>query len=124
MIHHTFRYTTNLLSNALKYSKQNTAPHISISLSIVGNSDVKGYSEHSAKNYYRIKVTDNGIGFPEEQALNIFEPFKRLHAKDKYEGTGIGLAICKKIASKHKGFITANSILDQGATFNLYLPVS
>ncbi len=72
--------------------------------------------------YYRIYVTDNGIGFDQKYAEQIFEISKRLHHHDEYEGTGIGLAFCKKIVEQQDGFISARSEPDQGATFIVSLP--
>ena len=72
--------------------------------------------------YYKITVEDNGIGFEQEYVKKIFILFNRLHNKDEYAGTGIGLAICKKIVENHKGFIFAKGVLNQGATFIIYLP--
>ncbi|MGI8637339.1 MAG: sensor histidine kinase [Segetibacter sp.] len=72
--------------------------------------------------YYRIFIRDNGIGFDAKFAEEIFVVFKRLHTYTEFEGTGIGLSICKKIVEKHKGFITAQSALNEGATFIITLP--
>ena len=71
----------------------------------------------------RIEIRDNGIGFEEKFKENIFALFHRLHSKDRFEGTGIGLAIAKKIVEKHSGIITANSVAGQGAIFTIILPV-
>lgn len=111
----------NLVSNALKYKSPDKKPEISISSSVAGKDEISGAADTG---YYKIKVTDNGIGFLQEQSRQIFEPFQRLHGKDKFEGTGIGLAICNKIVFKHKGFITAESTPGEGATFNVFLPLS
>jgi len=113
---------TNLISNALKYSKADSNPLIAISGREATPEEVAAFSNNGTQ-YYKIMVSDNGIGFEQEDADRIFEPFQRLHAKDKYEGSGIGLAICKKIIMKHKGFINAESSPGNGTTFNLYLPV-
>jgi two-component system CheB/CheR fusion protein len=113
----------NLISNSLKYSKPDVAPNIKIYSEIVSGKEIKVYGGDENISYCKIKVVDNGIGFPQEQAYRIFEPFQRLHGKDKYEGTGIGLAICKKIVLKHKGVINAESQPGKGTTFNLYLPL-
>ena len=72
--------------------------------------------------FYRIYVRDNGIGFDQKFAEEIFVVFKRLHSYHEFEGTGIGLSICKKIVEKHKGIITAQSTPQHGATFIITLP--
>jgi signal transduction histidine kinase len=69
-----------------------------------------------------VEVADNGIGFDEKHADRIFQVFQRLHGRGEYEGTGVGLAICKKIADRHGGTITAHSAPGQGATFVVLLP--
>jgi PAS domain S-box-containing protein len=112
----------NLISNAIKYSKEEVSPHIKISVSLVKGKNVAPLLTHPEKNYFEFKVTDNGIGFEEEHSEKIFELFQRLHNKDKYFGTGIGLAICKKILHNHNGFILAKSKPQEGATFFFYLP--
>jgi PAS domain S-box-containing protein len=110
----------NILSNALKYSKPDVAPRIVITADTVngqtiGPSVVEGV-------YHRIVIADNGIGFDSQYSERIFQVFQRLHGKNEYEGTGIGLAICKKIADNHQGFIAATGEPGQGATFTVYLP--
>jgi len=107
----------NLISNALKYSMQDVAPIIRISVEKVSLAD------HGGREYWNIAVADNGIGFDPEYKHKIFELFQRLHGKMEYEGTGIGLAICRKIANIHHGFITAESEPGVGSTFNVYVPV-
>jgi light-regulated signal transduction histidine kinase (bacteriophytochrome) len=74
------------------------------------------------KNYYKISVHDNGIGFDDKYAEDIFRVFKRLHSYQEFEGTGVGLSICKKIVEKHNGFIRAESKIDNGSTFIIGLP--
>jgi two-component system CheB/CheR fusion protein len=113
----------NLIGNALKYRTLERPPIVTISFSVADKNEIKQINGDLTTRYYKIKVADNGIGFPPDQAHRIFEPFQRLHGKDKYEGTGIGLAICSKIAFQHKGFITADAKPGEGATFNLYLPL-
>ncbi|MEP6795413.1 MAG: response regulator [Saprospiraceae bacterium] len=109
----------NLIHNALKYSKTDVPPAIKIYSDIVHTNN---NSNLSMDPYCRIFVEDNGIGFDQKYAEQIFEMFKRLHHQDEYEGTGIGLAFCKKIVEQHEGFISARSALDQGATFIISLP--
>ena len=78
----------------------------------------------SAERYCHITVSDNGIGFEAEYKDRIFEVFQRLHGKSEYPGTGIGLAIVKKIVENHNGIITATAELDKGARFDIYIPQS
>jgi signal transduction histidine kinase len=73
--------------------------------------------------YLQIKLEDNGIGFEQKDSEKIFELFKRLHTRKEYSGTGIGLAIVKKIIENHKGYITAESVAEKGAIFKIVLPV-
>lgn len=101
----------NLISNALKYSKKDIPPHITITSSAVNG-------------HVSIKVRDNGIGFAEEYREKIFDLFERLHSRDQVPGTGIGLSICRKIAELHNGSISAVSTQGEFAEFSLILPVS
>ena len=73
--------------------------------------------------YHRISFRDNGIGFHQKNARQIFDIFQRLHGKAEYEGTGIGLAMCKKIAQNHDGNIIAESVEGRGSVFHVFLPV-
>jgi signal transduction histidine kinase len=107
----------NLISNALKYSKKDIPPTIAIT------SDQAPENSNGSQKYNRIMVKDNGLGFDQKYAEEVFGMFKRLHQESKMEGTGIGLALCKKIAEHHKGFISALSKTDEGSTFILSLPV-
>lgn len=119
-----YQVILNLIGNALKYRNKNEQPLLHIYYEFADWEEmalIGGKHEHA--DYYKITITDNGIGFPQEQSELIFEPFHRLHSKDKYEGTGIGLAICKKIMTRHKGYITAQSNPGKGSEFNLYFPV-
>jgi two-component system CheB/CheR fusion protein len=113
----------NLIGNSLKYSKADPAPEINISFEIISGREIVPMGADKNTAYYKIKIEDNGIGFRAEQAHTIFEPFKRLHSRDKYEGSGIGLAICSKIVTKHKGFINAESTPGKGSTINIFLPL-
>lgn len=104
----------NLLSNALKFSRSDIQPRIEISSSI-------SHENHSK--YVVIKVTDNGIGFEDCYREKIFNSFTRLHPKDKYEGTGLGLSLSRKIVTRHGGTIEASSELNIGTTITIKLPV-
>jgi len=112
----------NLISNALKYSKKNVEPIINIhseeSPALNGNGALEIYSK-----YCRIFIADNGIGFDQKYSEQIFGMFKRLHLNTEFEGTGIGLALCKKIVEKHHGYISARSKINEGATFIISLPL-
>lgn len=112
----------NLLSNAIKYRKANVQGTIFIRSVKVPQSLITENFTKKKKNYYRIEVKDNGIGFNQSNAKKIFELFQRLHQKDEYSGTGIGLAICKKITENHNGHIFAESTPNEGSSFNIYLP--
>ncbi|WP_404785744.1 CHASE4 domain-containing protein [Altericista sp. CCNU0014] len=108
----------NLIGNALKFQQPSVPPIICIQCSEErsGNSD-------SAQSFCRIAVSDNGIGFDEKYLDRIFKVFQRLHGRNEYEGTGIGLAVCAKIVERHGGQLTAQSTPGQGATFIVVLPL-
>lgn len=112
----------NILSNALKFSQQGIPPVINITATTVKEKSFDSASDKDGA-FLRISIKDNGIGFDEKYLSHIFALFERLHAKDKYEGTGIGLAITKKIIDKHNGIVTAKSILGKGAEFLIVIPV-
>jgi len=109
----------NLLSNSLKYSKKNVPPKISIRYEMANET----IARNKQKQYCRIFIEDNGIGFDQIYAEQIFGMFKRLHRHTEFEGTGIGLALCKKIVEEHEGHITALSKVDEGSTFIISLPL-
>jgi two-component system CheB/CheR fusion protein len=112
----------NLISNALKFVAPGRDPVIVIEGKIATGNEL-GYPElMSGKKYCHICVTDNGIGFEPEFSEQIFEVFQRLHGQQEYPGTGIGLAIAKKIVEFHKGIITASSELGKVTRFDIYLP--
>jgi signal transduction histidine kinase len=113
---------SNLINNSLKYSKKQEAPLIRVRADISPAADDNGAKETDAR-YCRIYVEDNGIGFDQKYAGQIFDMFRRLHPNAQYEGTGIGLALCKRIVEKHRGFITARSRPGEGAIFIVSLPV-
>jgi signal transduction histidine kinase len=100
----------NLIGNALKFHKEGEKPHIEVR----GTSLRNGITE--------IVVTDNGIGFDDKHLGKIFIPFQKLHGRSAYGGTGMGLAICKKIVDRHDGTITARSIPGRGSVFTVTLP--
>jgi len=113
----------NLINNAIKFRKDESFPVINIYADKMQPSEINIYKKLSDNvDYYKINISDNGIGFDEQYSEEIFVPFKRLHSYHEYEGTGVGLSICKKIIEKHNGFITAKSKLDEGSTFIIALP--
>ncbi|WP_051200293.1 CheR family methyltransferase [Flavobacterium subsaxonicum] len=113
----------NLIGNALKYANPNIAPAITIDCTEATHSELSVMPGTRNIKYIKITVQDNGIGFSNDHAAKLFEPFFRLHSKDKYSGTGIGLAICKKIMTKHQGFITAEGTPGKGAAFSVFFPI-
>jgi len=110
----------NLAGNSMKFSKPDQSPIIRISAAIVDNQNIGA----PVKPYHCITVADNGIGFDPAFRSNIFKVFHRLHSSSQYKGSGIGLAICKKIAEANGGFIEAEGEEGQGATFKIYLPLA
>ncbi len=112
----------NLISNSLKFSRPNHPLHIAVKSRLVDGSKLKKHQLSSQIKYCHISVTDNGIGFEKKFYGKIFEVFQKLHSKDEYAGTGIGLAIVKKIVANHNGLITVTSKLNKGTTFDIYIP--
>ncbi len=115
---------TNLIDNAIKYSRPEITPYIKITSSVIEGQKIKHPSANNQKAYHVIKIADNGIGFEKEYENKIFEIFQRLHQKNEYSGTGIGLAIVKKIVTNHNGFIMADGKPNIGSTFIIYIPTS
>ncbi len=113
----------NLISNSLKFSNPDIPIVIKIRSKIALGKDLENEKLIPAKKYCYIEVADNGIGFEAQYNKKIFEVFQRLHGRDRYNGTGIGLAIVKKIIENHNGIITASGIQNQGASFDIYIPV-
>jgi len=115
----------NLFSNALKFRHTNIPVLISVNAQIITAADlpVNLRPTRATAAYHRIEVSDNGIGFDQKYADRIFQVFQRLHGKNEYAGTGIGLAICEKVVTNHGGAIMAISQKDQGATFVIFLPI-
>ena len=121
IINYQFRQLLyNLISNSLKFKKADVAPLIRISASLF-QGHISGMNPQL--HYHVLTFEDNGIGFEQKHAQKIFEVFQRLHTKDTYEGTGIGLSIVKKIVDNHDGIITVESAPGQGAKFTIYLPL-
>lgn len=112
----------NLLSNALKFSVKGVKPVININAGLISEKSIDS-APSNAGQFCKITIQDNGIGFSEKYLDRIFTIFQRLNSKDNYEGTGIGLAIAKKIVDKHNGIITAKSRENEGACFIIVLPV-
>lgn len=112
----------NLIGNSLKYSRPNVEPEIVISSEKVSSSDYPEILEQSVSKFHKITFTDNGMGFDPQFKQTIFILFQRLHSKTDYPGTGIGLAICKKIVENHKGHIIADSTIGEGSSFTVFLP--
>jgi len=112
----------NLLSNSLKFVREGVKPVISIQYDNPPAEELSNYQLAKAENYHRLKFTDNGIGFDNEYAGKIFAIFQRLHGRSEYEGSGIGLAICKKIVEHHGGVIYAEGTEGNGASFTIILP--
>ena len=113
----------NLISNALKFHREEEEPVVRVYSELLQEweEEVSGrIMEHRA---YQVFVEDNGIGFDEKYLERVLAPFQRLHGRDAYEGTGMGMAICRKVVERHNGYITAKSIPGQGATFIVTLPV-
>jgi signal transduction histidine kinase len=111
----------NLIANALKFHPDGVAPDVQIAA--VAHGDLrrsKGRADREP--VWQISVRDNGIGFEEKHAERIFAPFQRLHGRQAYEGTGMGLAICRRIAAQHGGTISAHSTPGAGAAFVITLP--
>jgi light-regulated signal transduction histidine kinase (bacteriophytochrome) len=112
----------NLLHNAIKFRKKDSSLQIRITQKKLTALEKKHQHLVHSKEYYMIKVTDNGIGFDQQYAERIFELFQRLEAKSEYAGTGIGLSICRKIVANHQGQIFAESKLGEGTSFSIILP--
>lgn len=112
----------NIISNALKFSGEEKPPHIIIKAEVAPGNTLDPAIDNTNE-YCRITISDNGIGFDEQHAAKIFTIFQRLHGREKYEGTGIGLAITKKIIERHNGVVYAKSQSGAGSTFTLILPM-
>jgi PAS domain S-box-containing protein len=115
---------TNLIINSIKYKRQGHPPVIQISSILTKPGEMGPAIQATNKEYWKIIFADNGIGFEQQYADKIFELFQRLHSHFDYEGTGIGLAICKKIVQNHQGYMQAIGRPGLGASFEIYLPLN
>lgn len=113
---------TNILSNAIKFRKKDGPSEIKISCSLLTAEEKSDFCLLDNGKYFRIQIQDNGIGFDQMYASKIFQVFQRLHGRSEYPGSGIGLAICKKIVDNHQGLIFAQSVPGTGSTFTVILP--
>lgn len=109
------RLLRNLLTNALRFRRPDVAPRVEVS------AEVERYG--ALPDVCRIEVRDNGLGFEEKYSERIFMPFERLHARSEYPGTGMGLAVCRRIAERHGGSIVARSRPGEGSAFIVRLPM-
>ena len=112
----------NIISNSLKYSKPDEPSVITITTRRIKAYKAPKLKDNTKKEYIKIVIKDNGLGFEQKYAKKIFLLFNRLHGKNEFPGTGVGLAICKKIVENHKGYIFAKGKPDEGAVFEIYLP--
>jgi signal transduction histidine kinase len=112
-----------LLDNSIKFSRDGVPPVITIKSSIVINEESNAKNNFARKRYYRIDVSDNGIGFDNKFSHKLFQMFQRLHnQQSEYHGKGIGLSLCQRIMANHNGFIEAHGHYKTGATFKLFFP--
>lgn len=113
---------TSLITNAIAYSREDVKPEIAIDASRAEPSEIETFGGNPSAKYIKVTISDNGQGFGESYADRIFDPFFRLHSKDKIPGSGLGLTLCKKIMYNHRGFIKATGKPNEGCTMNLYFP--
>lgn len=114
---------TNIITNSIKYTKENEIPKICIDSTVPSNEEIAEFAGNSDMNYVKICVSDNGIGFSKGYETKIFNPFYRLHSQNEYSGSGLGLTLVKKIIDNHHGFIKASSIINKGTQMLIYLPL-
>jgi len=112
----------NLVGNALKFSEEALIPTVNIEVKMISNTEIRNNKYPEDLKFIVLNFQDNGIGFEPEYESRIFDVFQRLHPASKYPGSGIGLAICKKIMENHRGWITANSTPGKGSNFAIYFP--
>jgi signal transduction histidine kinase len=111
----------NLIANAIKFSQTDPSPQVVVSVTSVKAPEA--IELERLGDWICLTIKDNGIGFDQENAEKIFAPFQRLHSRKDFKGTGIGLAICRRIVERHNGVIEAQSGVDQGAVFKVTLPM-
>lgn len=112
----------NLLNNSLKFSKKTVTSVIEIQGKVISSIDTQVLSPSINDQFVEIEIKDNGIGFDQSDAENIFLPFTRLNSQDRYSGTGLGLALCKSIVEKHQGFLSVIAKKEGGAIFKIIIP--
>ncbi len=115
---------TNLIGNAIKYRRSSVGHQIQIGVEKLAGNTILMEGTDPGICYWKISIRDNGIGFDQKYETQIFELFQRLHSRQEYAGTGIGLAICKKIMRNHRGFIHATGETGSGAVFSMYFPAA
>ena len=113
---------SNIILNAIKFRKQGQHAEINIKSALLTDEEKDEYSLKKDETYFKINISDNGIGFEQEYAEKIFKIFQRLHGKAEYPGTGVGLAICRKITDNHNGKLFATGTPGEGSTFVIILP--
>jgi signal transduction histidine kinase len=112
----------NIIGNSIKYGRPGIPVEVKIAADEVSGKSISHENADPSVTYTRLRFSDNGIGFDQQHAEKIFGVFQRLHGKNQYPGTGIGLSICKKIAENHNGFMLASGRVNEGATFEVYFP--
>lgn len=113
----------NLINNAVKFALPEREPLVRITGAVLARNEAQKWQLPVGREYFRLCVEDNGIGFEPQYAEKIFVLFKRLHSQQTYRGTSVGLALCKKVVENHEGRIWAESEYGKGAAFHVILPV-
>ncbi|HEY0742542.1 MAG TPA: ATP-binding protein [Chryseosolibacter sp.] len=113
----------NLITNSIKFQPMENKPIITITAEYIMGNEIKSSYANPSSRYLRVEFTDNGIGFEEQYSEKIFHMFQRLHNRAEFVGTGMGLAICKRVVENHNGFILARPNVERGSVFSCYFPV-
>lgn len=113
----------NLISNAIKFQPMENQPVVTITADFIMGSEIQSSYANPSARYLKIEFTDNGIGFEEQYSEKIFHMFQRLHNRAEFVGTGMGLAICKRVVENHNGFILARPNVERGSVFSCYFPM-